>query len=93
MGFCYPDLFYLPAHTNGDTEVCAARFELMQPIPRKSLHTYLRGPASRAVALSDEAFALFINHLGRFLHAKDLDPEICEQLDVYRSLVIDELQK
>lgn len=72
MGFFQPDLFYLPADGNGCSDESAARFELMQPIPRKALHPYFKGNPSRPVALSDEAFALFINHLGRFLFAKDL---------------------
>jgi len=93
MGFCNPDLFYLPPDANGCTEEGAARFELMQPIARKALHNYLKRSPSREVALSDEAFALFVNHLGRFLLAKDLDAQICEQIDVYRSLVLEELQK
>lgn len=93
MGFCYPDLFYLPADANGCTEESAARFELMQPIARKALHNYFKGSPSRPVVLSDEAFALFVNHLGRFLVAKDLDSMICEQIDAYRSLVLEELQR
>lgn len=93
MGFCYPDLFYLPADPNGCTEESAARFELMQPVARRALHNYFRGSPSRPVALSDEAFALFINHLGRFSFGKNLDDVICEQIDTYRSLVLEELQK
>ncbi len=93
MGFCYRDLFYLPADANGCTEEGAARFELMQPIARKALHNYFKGSPSRPVALSDEAFALFVNHLGRFLTGKNLDTMICEQIDTYRSLVLEELQK
>ena len=70
-----------------------ARFELIQPIARKALHNFFKGSSSRPVALSDEAFALFVNHLGRFLLARDLDSQICEQIDVYRSLVLEELAK
>ena len=93
MGFFQPDLFYLPGDANGCSDEGAARFELMQPIPRKALHPYFKGNPSRPVALSDEAFALFINHLGRFLFAKDLDAQICADIDEYRSLVLAELQK
>lgn len=93
MGFCFPDLFYLPPHADGCTEESAARFELMQPIARKALHSYFKGSPSRAVALSDEAFALFVNHMGRFLLSRDSDLQICEQIDIYRSLVLEELQK
>ena len=93
MGYCNPDLFYLPPDAHGCTEEGAARFELMQPIARKSLHNYFKGLPSRPVALSDEAFALFVNHLGRFLLARDLDPQICEQIDAYRSLVVEALGK
>lgn len=93
MGFDYPNLFYLPSDAKGCTEEGAARFELMQPIARKALHNYFRGSPSKPVALSDEAFALFVNHLGRFLLSNDLDREICEQIDVYRSLVLEELQR
>lgn len=93
MGFCHSDLFYLPADPNGCTEESAARFELMQPIARKALRNHFKGSPPRPVALSDEAFALFVNHLGRFLLAKDLDPQVCEQMDTYRSLVLEELGK
>jgi hypothetical protein len=91
MGFCYPSLFYLPADINGCAEEGAARFELMQPIGRKALRNYFRGAVSRPVALSDEAFALFVNHLGRFLHGKELDTQICEGIDTYRTLVLEQL--
>lgn len=93
MGFDYPNLFYMPSDAGGCTEEGAARFELMQPIARKGLHNYLKGSPSQRVALSDEAFALFVNHLGRFLLSKDLDSQICQQIDAYRSLVLEELQK
>lgn len=93
MGFSYQNLFYLPSDPNGCTEEGAARFELMQPIARGALHNFLAGSPSRPVALSDEAFALFINHLGRFLLARDLDPEICTGIDTYQSLILEELAK
>jgi hypothetical protein len=93
MGFCHPDLFYMPTDANGCTDESAARFELIQPIARKALHNYFKGSPSRPVALSDDAFALFVNHLGRFLLSKDLDPQVCEQMDIYRSLVLEELQR
>lgn len=93
MGFCHPNLFYLPADANGCTEESSARFELMQPIARKALHNFFKGSPPRPIALSDEAFALFVNHLGRFLLGRDLDGQICEQIDTYRSLVLEELQK
>jgi hypothetical protein len=93
MGFDYPNLFYMPSDANGLTDEGAARFELMQPIARKALHSYLAGSPSKPLALSDEAFALFVNHLGRFLLSKDLDKEICEQMDTYRVLVLEQLEK
>jgi hypothetical protein len=93
MGFDFSNLFYVPADSNGCSEEGAARFELMQPIARKALHSYFKGSPARPVALSDEAFALFVNHLGRFLTGKSLDAVICEQIDVYRSLVLEELQR
>ena len=93
MAFCYPNLFYLPSDSSGCTDESAARFELMQPISRKALYNYLKGTPSQPVALSDEAFALFVNHLGRFLTGKDLDPAVCTQIDTYRELVLDELHK
>lgn len=93
MGFDYPSLFYMPADANGCTDPGGARFELLQPIARKALHSYFKGSPSRPVALSDEAFALFVNHLGRFLTGKDLDTVVCQQIDAYRSLVLDELRK
>jgi len=57
------------------------RFDLMQPIARRALHNLFAGSPTRPVALSDEAFALFINHLGRFLLEKNLDTEICADMD------------
>lgn len=93
MGFDFSNLFYLPSDANGCTEEGAARFELMQPIARKSLHSYFKGSPSQPVALSDEAFALWVNHFGRFLLSKDLDKQICEQIDAYRALVLEALQK
>ena len=91
MGFCYPGLFYLPSEANGCAEDGAARFELMQPVARRSLYGLFID--SKPGALSDEAFALFINHLGRFLSAKDLDAEVCSEIDAYRQLLLDELSK
>jgi hypothetical protein len=93
MGFCYPSLFYLPSDPNGCTEEGAARFELMQPIARKALHNYLKGSPSQPVALSDEAFALFINHLGRYLLDKDSDEQICQDIDLYRKLVLEAVER
>lgn len=92
MGFCHPDLFYMPIDQNGCAEEGAARFELMQPIARKAMRNYLKGSSSRPVALSDAAFALFVNHLGRFLLGKTLDPVICSDIDEYRGLVSEALQ-
>jgi len=59
------------------------------PIARKALHNFLKGSPSQPVALSDEAFALFINHLGRYLLGNDLDKEICQDIDSYRGLVLE----
>jgi len=89
MGFCYPNLFYLPSDPNGCTEEGAARFELMQPIARRALHRFLKGSPSQPVALSDGAFALFINHLGRYLLEKNLDEQICQDIDSYHDLVLE----
>lgn len=93
MGFCYPNLFYLPSDPSGCAEEGAGRFELTQPIARKALHNFLRGSPSRAVALSDEAFALFINHLGRFLIEKGLDEQVCSEIDAYRGLILEAMTK
>jgi hypothetical protein len=91
MGFCFPGLFYLPSDTNGCTEECAVRFELIQPIARKALGNYFKGSPSRPVALSDEAYSLFANHIGRFIFSRDLDSSICEQMDAYRALILEAL--
>jgi hypothetical protein len=93
MGFCYSNLFHMPAKAGGCTEESAARFELTQPISKKALRNFRAGLAQSPVALSDEAFALFINHLGRFLNGRDLDTVICSQIDTYRELVQEELHK
>jgi hypothetical protein len=93
MGFCYPNLFYLPSDPNGCTEEGAGRFELMQPVARKALHTFLKGSPPQPVALSDDAFALFINHLGRYLLDKDLDEQICGDINSYRALVLEALER
>lgn len=92
VGFMHPTLFYLPAEPNGCSGEGVARLEYLQPIARKAFHNYLAGTPSRPVALSDEAFALFLNHLARFILRKDIDPVICEQIDIYRGLVQDQLK-
>jgi hypothetical protein len=91
MGFCFHSLFYLPSDPNGCTEEGAVRFELIQPIARKALGNYLKGNQSRPVALYDEAYSLFANHFGRFVFGRDLDSTICEQIDVYRNLIVEAL--
>jgi hypothetical protein len=93
MAFCHPNLFHMPDKAGGCTEESAARFELAQPISKKALRNFLAGLPPRPVALSDEAFALFVNHLGRFLNCKDLDTAVCSQIDAYRDLVLEELRK
>lgn len=93
MGFCFPSLFYLPPDSNGCSEESAVRFELVQPIARRALNNYFKGNPSKPVALSDEAYSLFANHLGRFIFGEDLDLSICEQIDAYRSLVVEGLSK
>jgi hypothetical protein len=58
-----------------------------------SLHSYFAGTPSRSIALSNEAFALLLNHLRRFLFHRDFDREVCEQMDAYRELVREQLDK
>jgi hypothetical protein len=65
----------------------------IQPIAKKALHNYLAGNPSTPIALTNEAFALLLNHLGRFLFRKDFDREVCEQIDAYRQLVGEQLEK
>jgi hypothetical protein len=91
--FFHPSLFYLPAESDGCSSEGAVRFEYVQPILRKALHNYLAGTPSRPIALSNEAFALLLNHLGRFLFRRDFDPKVCGQMDTYRALVKEELDK
>ncbi len=43
------------------------------------------------VALSNEAFPLFVNHIARWLFKEDFDKVVCEQIDTYRELVLEEL--
>jgi hypothetical protein len=93
MGYCHPSLFYLPAQGNGCSEEGAVRFEYIQPIARRALSNYFAGSPLEPVKLSNEAFALFVNHLGRFLFQRDFDSSVCEQIDTYRQLVEDELAK
>jgi hypothetical protein len=93
IGFRYPNLFYLPSDPNGCSESSVARFELAQPISRQALHNFFSGFPLKPTALSDEAFALFLNHLGRFWMRRDIDKVVCEQIDIYRDLVLDELAK
>jgi len=92
-GFFYPSLFYLPAETDGCSVAGVVRLEYMQPIAIKALHNYLSGSPSRPVALSDEAFALFINHLARFVLRKDIDAGVCGDIDTYRELIREQLEK
>lgn len=91
MGFCFPSLFYLPSSANGCTEESAVRFELIQPIARKALSQYLKGSPSKPVALSDAAYSLFANHFGLFVFGKPLDLVITEQIDAYKSLIMEAL--
>lgn len=93
IGFLHPTLFYLPAETDGCSAAGVVRFEYMQPIAIKALHNYLAGSPSRPVALSDEAFALFLNHLARFVLRKDIDAGVCRDIDAYHELVREQLQK
>jgi hypothetical protein len=91
--FFHPNLMYLPAELDGCSAESVLRFEHIQPIARKALHNYLAGSPSRAISLSNEAFALLLNHLGRFLFRRDFDREVCEQMDAYRELVKEQLDK
>ncbi len=90
--FCYPDLFYLPAENDGCSMESAVRFEYVQPIARKALHNYFAGNPPQPIALTDEAFALFVNHLAKFLFRRDLDKELCSDMDSYKDLVLSELE-
>lgn len=90
--FAYPDLFYLPAEAEGCSEEGVVRFEYIQPIAKRALRNYFAGNPSQPVALTDEAFALFVNHLARFIFRRELDKEICGDMDTYRQLVMTELE-
>ena len=89
--FVFPDLFYLPAEADGCSEEGAIRFEYIQPIAKKGLHPYFAGSPSQPIALTDQAFALFLNHLSRFMFRRDLDQSVCETIDTYQKIVLDEL--
>jgi len=91
--FFHPNLFYLPAETDGCTGEGTVRLEYTQPVLRKALHNYLAGSPSKPIGLSNEALALFLNHLGRFLFHRDFDPDVCKDIDAYRELVRVELDK
>lgn len=91
--FDHASLFYLPAEVNGCTSDSAVRFEHMQPIMGRALANYAAGSPPHAIALSEAAYGYFANHLGRFLLGKDLDAEVCSQMDAYRELVLEELAK
>jgi hypothetical protein len=91
--FFHPTLMYLPAEPDGCSAEGVLRFEHMQPIARKALHNYLAGTPSRATSLTNEAFSLLLNHLGRFLFRRDYDQVVCDQIDAYRELVREELDK
>ena len=70
----------------------AVRFEYIQPIARKALRNYFAGDPSQPVALTDEAFVLFVNHLAKFLFKRELDKEVCAEMGSYRDLVLAELE-
>jgi|ERR1019366_1302468 hypothetical protein len=93
LAFAYPNLFYLPSDANGCAEPGVIRFELIQPISRKALRNFLSGDTLSPVALSDEAFPLFMNHLARWLFKRDLDTVVCQQIDTYKEIVLEELAK
>jgi hypothetical protein len=92
MAFRFPTLFYLPADPDGCSKEGTIRFEYLQPISKRALHNYFAGTPPRPIALSDEAYALLLNHLGRFLFRRDFDPVICEQIDAYRGLIEEQLK-
>ena len=89
IGFDFPSLFYLPADRNGCSQPSAVRFEFMQPIARKALHNWASGSPRRPIALSDQAYALFVNHLSRFLFGQGLDVGVCATIDTYRQMVLE----
>jgi len=91
--FFHPNLMYLAAEPDGCTAESVLRFEHIQPIARRALHNYLSGEPRRAVALTNEAFSLLLNHVGWFLFHRIFDPVICGQIDAYRELVREELDK
>jgi hypothetical protein len=92
LGFVRPNLFYLPPVPDGCAE-SVIRFEHVQGITPKALRSFFSGMPSRPVALSNEAFALFLNHLGRFLFKRDFDTEACANTDAYRELVDEQLRQ
>lgn len=89
--FEYPSLFYLPQSADGCSQEGAVRFELIQPVSRASMRNYFAGTPSNPIMLTNDAFALFANHLIRFLLNKDLDVAVCEQMDIFKQLVLDDL--
>jgi len=82
--FQYPNLFYLPPDPDGQTEESAIRFELIQPVSKKSCLTY-RGGSDFPLALAHDATMLLLNQLAWFLFDKSLDKDLDELVALYRT--------
>lgn len=82
-----PNLLYLPSAHEGITEESVLRFEHLQPVPLKGLRPYfIDGKTS---FLSDEIWTIFQHWYYRFLTGRDLDAQLQEQIDAYRSLLLE----
>lgn len=83
QAFQYPSLFYMPPDTVGLNEESVARFEMIQPITKGALQP-LMSSDHKPLALSDEAYFYFINHISNFLLRKPYDEDIDGLINLYR---------
>ncbi len=82
QAFQYSSLFYMPQDIVGLDEESAARLDLIQPITTGALQPFM-SPNRKPLALSDEAYLYFINHLSNFLLSGPYDEDIDGLIKIY----------
>jgi len=92
--FDYPNYFYLPPDAYGCPEESAVRFEFIQPISKGWLNPlFTELTPKKPVCLSKEAYMLLMNHFVKFISGKTLDKETDDLVEIYRELLLEEIEK
>jgi len=84
QAFCYPNLFYLPFASPGLPDESAVRFELIQPVQRGALQPWTSYPKGLPLALSEDAYGYFLNHLSQFLLGRPSEEFLDDLMAQYR---------